>query len=284
MELQEAIKQATQNGDQRIDVLHYDTCLMGMWEHAYQVKDYVDYLAFSQNEGWAVFAFDKYVQILSGDNVRSVASEIARLYSVEVELIARPYTISTIDLAQMDSLRQQVDQLASLLESGMSTHKQQVQASRQTTQRLDSTGDFELTEEDTMLDLYDLAAQIKSQIADASVQSAATAVQTAVNQAVVAEHHQSGETPNGDHIDLGNTHGLSIYFPMQSGRLFSVYAGGQMFKSTADSGWDETLTEYYGAMGLPPTMDDPDDTSPVIGQVDIPTIYLPLIVHLYGAP
>lgn len=278
MELQEAIKQATQNGDQKIDVLHYDTCLMGMWEHAYQVKDYADYLVFSQNEGWAVFAFDKYVKALQGNNSQSVASEITRLYSEEVNLIARPYTISAIDLSQIDTLHQQVDQLASLLESGMSTHKQQVQASRQTTQRLDSTGDFELTEEDTMLDLYDLATQIKSQIADASVQSAATAVQTAVNQAVVAEHHQSGETPNGDHIDLGNTHGLSIYFPMQSGRLFSVYAGGQMFKSTTNSRWDEMLMEYYGAMGLPPTMNDPDDTDPVIGRVATPQIYLPLIL------
>jgi hypothetical protein len=283
MELQEAMKQATNNGDQRIDVLHYDACLMGMWEHAYQVKDYADYLIFSQNEGWAVFAYDKYAQALSGDDARSVAAEIARLYSVEVELIARPYTISAIDLAQLDSLRQQVDQLANLLESGMSTYKQKVQASRWATQRLDSTGDFELTEEDTMLDLYDFATQIKSQITDAPVQNAATAVQTAVNQAVVVEYHQSGETPYGNYIDLSNTYGLSIYFPKQSGRLFSVYAGGQMFKSAVDSRWDETLTEYYGAMGLPPTMDDPDDTDPVIGQVDMPTIYLPLVVCLYGA-
>ena len=277
MELRDALARATQNGTQRIDVLHYDACLMGMWEHAYQVKDYADYLVFSQNEGWAVFAFDKYVQSLKGRTAQSAATEIARLYSVEVELEDRPYTISAIDLSQMNSLSQQVDQLASLLEGGMNTYKQQVQASRRATQRLDSTADFELTEEDTMLDLYDFAAQIKTQISDASVQDAATAVQEAVDQAVVAEYHHSGKV-NGISLNLDNVHGLSIYFPMQSGRLFSVYAGGQMFKSTLDSRWDETLTEYYGAMGLPPVMDDPDDTAPTIGGV-LEAIYLPVVMR-----
>ncbi len=282
LELREALQRVTQNGARRIDILHYDACLMGLWEHAYQVKDFANYLIFSQNEGWSVFAFDRYVRALIGHDTRAVASEIARLYSERVIEEEKPYTISVIALGQMATLRQTVDQLSTLLETNMNTYKQQIQTARNVAQHLDSNADVALTEQDSYLDLYDFAKKVKEQIANVNIQNAATAVQNAVQQSVAVEYHQAGIAQDREgksiQVNLLNTHGLSTYFPVQSGRLFSIYAGGQMFQTTTDSKWDEALIKYYGAMGLPPTLEDPDDINPWIWRPDIPTIYLPMVL------
>lgn len=283
LELREALQRATQSGARKIDVLQYDACLMGLWEHAYQIKDFVNHLIFSQNQGWSVFAFDQYVRALQGHNTRAVAAEIARLYSQRVEEEEKPYTISVVDLNEMANLRQAIDQLSVALEVDMATLKQLLKESRDATQTFDSNGNVILTKEDSYLDLHNFATQVKQRITNTAVQNAATAVQNSVTQSVVAEYHQAGVTQDRDgivrQVTLVNPHGLSIYYPEQSGPIFNIYAAGQMFQTVVDSHWVDTLIEYYGVMGLPPTMSDPDDVYPWAWKTNMPTIYLPLVIR-----
>lgn len=282
MELREAIWQGTNYGANKIDVLYYDTCLMGLWEVAYQVKDAANYLIFSQNEGWAYFPYEQYLPALRGKDPRSAAVGTAGIYSTIVSQSRLPYTVSVIDLAQIQGVTTAVDSFAGQLSARMNIDKEKIKTSRDRTQVYDSTSDYILTTDDTFLDLYDFAGKIKEEITDSGIRNAATAVQAAVRQAVIAEHHGSGLVTDreGDQtmMNLDRSNGLSIYFPSRSGRFFAIYNAHQMFATTTVSAWDEMLSSYYGAMGLPPYIGDPDDTNPVIFR-DENLLYLPLITR-----
>jgi hypothetical protein len=276
MELNEVFQEAAYHGI-NFDILHYDTCLMGMLEHAWQVKDFADYLIFSQNEGYSVFNFAEYVSLLEGNDTARIASQISDAYANSINLIGYPYTISVIDLSQIDNLNQNVSDLAVQLNLLMATEKDQIKLARDSAQHLDSTSDWVLNTTDSMIDLYDFSLKLQTHVNTAEVNNLAANIQNNISQCVISEHHASG-TYNTNDINLDNVHGISIYFPPQNGHLFTVYAANQMFTETQDFVWDEMLVSYYGALGLPPNMDDPDLGEPSIGRVEHNN-FIPIILR-----
>ncbi|MBM3190367.1 MAG: hypothetical protein FJZ90_16820, partial [Chloroflexi bacterium] len=52
-ELYAAMKRITDGGRRKIDLFAYEACLMGLYEVAYDVRDFVDYILFFQTISWA---------------------------------------------------------------------------------------------------------------------------------------------------------------------------------------------------------------------------------------
>ena len=302
-ELRTALSTATNSGQWKIDVLHYDTCLMGMLENAYQAKDFVDYMVASENLGWSVFAYDQYARsgqaALQGARVpyafatvaarvsatttpRELAVSVADAYFNHVSLQGYPRTISVLDLSRAGAVKDAVSNLAAALRSDLNTWKNYIYNTRTATQKFDSRDYYKITNEDEYLDVYDFAQRIKQNVSNGTVQSAAQGVMDAINGGfVVVESHQSGTYNLGGtelYWDLDGSHGVSMYFPSVSGGYgYSDYVNNILFSFTADSQWDEFLGDFFGVMGLPPGNPNDPGLPPFMSPGF--NIYLPLIIR-----
>jgi hypothetical protein len=301
-DLRTALNTATNSGQWKIDVMHYDACLMGMLENAYQVQDYASYLVASENLGWSVFAYTTYTQtsgasaaaidppyefaqvaaqVTAATTPRQLAINIADAYFNHPSLQNYPRTIAALDLSQGVMVRQAVYTLAGALRTNLNSIKIYVQNTRSTTQKFDSRDYYQITQDDEYVDLYHLAEKLKQYVLNTSVQSAAQGVMNAItNGFVIAEHHQSGYWAGEQDVywDLDNAHGISIYFPPRSGSNdYNAYVGHQKFQFTVDSQWDDFLSDYFGAVGLPPETGGDEGIPPMLSPTSI--LYLPMIVR-----
>ncbi|MFN8472510.1 MAG: clostripain-related cysteine peptidase [Anaerolineae bacterium] len=281
-ELRTALGTATNGGQWRLDVVHYDTCLMAMLEDAYQIKDYANYMVASENLGWWVFPFQSYLpdgkaapaapyefatvaaSVTRAMTPQQLAVSIARAYFDHPALAQYPRTISALDLRYADEVRQRVDALASVLRTNLDAVKANVRYSRDSAPKFDSRDYYRITVDDEFVDLYHLAFRLGQFVPRPEAQLAAQRlIDTIKNDFVVKEYHESGTWIGDTDVcwSLDNAHGVAIYFPPRPGSQdYNRYAAHQLFRFTSDSTWDDFLADYYGVLGLPP------DDIPSAGQ------------------
>jgi hypothetical protein len=301
-ELRAALNLATNSGQWQIDVLHYDVCLMGLLENAYQVKEYADYLVVSQNLGWSVFAYQDYAdldaaglaqgsapyefaalaaRVSAATTPRQLAVDVTDAYFNHPSLADdHPRTISALDLGQVVAVHQAVDNLAAALRANLDSIKGYIQNARNVTQKFDSRDYWKITQEDEYLDLYHLAQRLKQYISNSQVQAAAQGVMDAIDGGfVIAEQHESGVCLDNKEFywDLDNAHGISIYFPPRPGSDdYNGYITHQLFSYTTESQWDDFLVDYFSVMGLPPDEGGDPGLPPMLPPGI--KVYLPLIL------
>ena len=75
-EIEAALSGATNSGSWKIDVLHYDSCLLGMLEDAYEVQSYARYLVASENLALSIFSYDRYAA-LAGAQAQAQSEALA---------------------------------------------------------------------------------------------------------------------------------------------------------------------------------------------------------------
>lgn len=263
-ELLVALAQITDGGARPIDVLHLDSCLMGLVETAYQLRGQARYLVASESLAWSAFAYDQYLGLVSaGTTPKQLATSIVDRYAKLVGEQELPYTIAAIDLAQIPSLTDALNSVASELlryaqagQANLTT----LASVRQQTQLLDSSGDGKLAADDEYIDLNDWLTNTLAIIPDTQVQQAATAARTALKAAIIAEHHASG-TIKGTFVNLDNASGLGIYYPPAPGaRTYQTYRINMSFAEATL--WDELL--QAGLAALQPTEDaGPNPVAPL---------------------
>jgi hypothetical protein len=277
-ELEMALDAIADGGNNKIDVLFFDASLMGLIEVAYEVKGDVDYIVASENLGWSVFAYDRYISHLADDTTpRQLAENIADAYFAA--LYGNPGTISVLDMSFLDSLGSAVDALAQALSAYITpTNFSQVIDVRDGVQILDSRNYQVLDSADEYIDLYHLAQMAKMSIDDVQVQSAAQGVMDAVEAAVIAEHHRSGTDPwSKNYWDLDHAHGISIYFPPRSGGWdYLNYVTGGSWTFCAETAWDEFLVDYFW-MPPPPPLTPGDPGIPPMLPIKA-FVFLPLVM------
>lgn len=285
-ELRTALRNATSDGSNPLDVVHYDACLMAMLENAYQIRDYAAYLVASENEGWSLFAYELYAAQVTGDTTPEQLSTIV-VDKYHNAVAGLPRTISALDLSQAGATTDAVSDLATALQISLGANKYYVTNTRTATQKFDSRHYCEITVDDEYLDLYDFARLIRQNHPDASVKNHAQALMDAVNALVVAERHQSGGLDEckdefdvvhrNVYWDLDDAHGVSIYFPPAPGVWgYDDYTSHVSFRFTVDGQWDEFLQDYFGLMGLPP--EEPVDPGLAPMLPVMLRIFLPLVV------
>jgi clostripain len=228
-ELRSALNAANLSTGKTLDVLGFDACLMQMVEVAYQVmgsveSHLVDITVGSEEtepgDGWD---YASTLTALTIDPTMTPAELGTQIVNDYVDSYSSSWDItqSAVDLDYMEALATAVDSLAIAMTSA-SGDWDAISTARSSAQEYYYY---------YYIDLYHFAQLVNADATiSQTVRGAAADVMTAVTNAVIAEGHTAS---------VGNSHGISIYYPETSGNYFSDYETDVLF--TADTHWDEFL-------------------------------------------
>ena len=232
-ELRSGISLALASQSAHLSMMGFDACLMGMAEVAYDLKEYSDAFAFSEEtepgQGWP---YDKVL----GDLKTTPSMTGVSLADVVVNRYAEFYgsagkeTQSSVISAQTPALGTAVQGFADAMISGWGVSEAQIKNARAQTDEFASR---------YYVDLYHFAQLVKSSLGTGAIATAAQAVMDAVDSAVSSERHG---------VQHASVHGLSIYFPsIASDYGQTGYATSLIFAN--DLTWDEFLNTYFSTSG-----------------------------------
>jgi hypothetical protein len=235
-ELYSALKSATHNGTRKIDIFDYEACLMGLAENAYDVREWVDYVVFSEQISWGIDTYPLYFSDLDADDTPlQVGRRIVDRYHAEAMVAGGrgyPHTISLIDTSKMGDVEDALSSFGDALHN--TGDKDGAEEARYSSQAFAADMDATNSCRAEYIDLWDLADEASDLAA-----TQADAVKSAVDAAVVHERHASGGA-SGYIWDHSGAHGLSIYYPpSKSSSAFSGYAS--LYQMSRDGEWDEFL-------------------------------------------
>jgi tripartite motif-containing protein 71 len=271
-EIRSALVAITEGGGYPLDVLHFDGCLMGLIEPAYQVRGLARYLVASENLGWSAFAYEQYRALVTPQlTPQGLAEGIAARYAEVVGGQDIPYTIAALDLAQVDTTARATDALAEeLLRYALASgdNRAQLAQLRSQVQKLDSGADFLLQNEDEYLDLDHLAEVLAAGLGDDAVRSRALEVRAAIGRMVLRNYAASGPLAAivgvpGAGYELSRARGLGIYYPPRpSVRTYRTYVQGEL-NFVTDTEWDEYLAAGLAALPFDPSEPEPRPVEPL---------------------
>jgi hypothetical protein len=277
-ELDQALASITNNGAQPLDLVFMDACLMGMLEDAYQFRGQVGVYVASEDVTWSSMRsnshHDYFYNLAPTTTAAQLGQMIVNGYAdwMEARLAGYNFTMSAVDMAQLDGLVTATNNLAASLAANMTTVSAQVRLSRLATIRYWWSA---------YIDLYDFADQIYANITDADIRADAQAVKDAIGAYVLAERHSSNKA---------KSHGVSIFFPVDSSSFYdpavydfavgATWPGGQLSAEPGlapeDVGWGSLLTQYIQTFpGGPDVSEPPPPVSPQVPS----ELFLPLLVR-----
>lgn len=220
---------------EKMDVLYFDACFMGMTEVAYQISDYADIMVASEEAGYAGQPYDYYLANLIANPSMS-ASELADVivsnYIDYTSAELFPSTMAGVDLSQISSLKMAVDDFAQSLNDSESSYNDEIRLARGQTEGYmgpiqDAYGWY--------IDLYHFAQLIHQHIPDPNIRNNATQVMALLSSAVIVKGNYSHP----------NSHGLSIFFPCKGGSDYNAYMNGYLTTDFAsDTTWNEFI-DYH---------------------------------------
>ena len=276
-EMRRAFCSMTMEGTEKIDVVFYDACLVGMIEEVYAIKDYVNYFVGSENEAWGSMPYDQYINsITSSTQPRELAVDIVNEYTESLPLTGHPSTMSAVDLAAINEVSLAADSLARAMINGLNSAETmlQIKDAYLLTQKFDYNSDFRLEGDiEGYVDLYHLTLKIRENVTDTAIQGAAQLVTNALLSGdgafIIAEQHRSGYpwviTEPLEYWNLDNAHGISIYLPLGQDLQMTLeneegitkivkvrdwYTDDQL-SFAANTQWNEFITAYYAVTSTP---------------------------------
>lgn len=214
-----------------VDILGFDACLMQLFEVAWGLRNYTDYIVGSEDSipttGWA---YHRTVARLVSNPSLSPA-QFANYFVDDYlsETLSEGITLSTLAMSRASSLMSALNDFTGLLIQKMSTYQSALRSIDLATQYYDYS-DYS--------DLYDFARRVNEGIPDPQIQSAAQTLMAGITDFVIYERHSQ--------FDVGNSHGLAIWLPGKSqyDNQKDDYASKMSF-FTAASSWDEFLAALW---------------------------------------
>ncbi|MCX6044413.1 MAG: clostripain-related cysteine peptidase [Chloroflexi bacterium] len=234
-ELRSALAQITRNGERKLDIFAYESCLMGLLENVYDLKDYATYITAFQSISWTALQYPEYFKDLTAtDTVEQVAKRIIQAYPVTNT--QTPYTFGLIQTNQLDAVKTRLDAFATGLMGAnlatLTTIRNATQAFAGSPSQGDATSDAY-----GELDLWDFAQRVKT--AGIAVNEA-TALQAAIDTAVISKKAVlKGRTPVWDY---SNYHGLSITYPNGAYGALDAYCQQYKLSDHGKGSWAKFLT------------------------------------------
>ena len=190
---------------QPVDVVGFDLCLGAMIEVAYEIKDHANYMIASEEtepgDGWEydyLFSKFKTTSLTQLDLVQSAVDAYENRYSNQTGL-----TLSGIDLSKIDNVMEKLNTFSDELYNSITTTAIQ-QTVRENLYK--NAEDFYSNPGDLNIDLLDAAQKIRDNTDYAETE--ADALIAAIEEAVVAEWHNTNTTENEENTDA---HGLAIH-------------------------------------------------------------------------
>jgi subtilisin family serine protease len=240
-ELRSALNAANLNTGKTLDIVGFDACLMQMAEVAYQVmgsasRPLVDITVGSEEtepgDGWD---YADTLVALTADPTMTPAGLVTQIVNDYIDSYSSSWDItqSGVDLDYMEALATAIDSFAIAMTNATGDWTA-ISTARSSAQEYYYY---------YYIDLYHFA-QLVNQDATISqtVRDAAGDVMTAVTNAVIAEGHTAS---------VGDSHGLSIYYPETSYDYFTAYETDVLF--TTDTHWDDFL---YAILFTTPSVPD----------------------------
>ena len=211
----------------KVQLLGMDACIMGNLEVAYDVKDYADYLTFSQvnepNDGYPYHTILSDLTSSPTMSASSLASVIVTRYGEYFSGLNQTASQSAIDLSQVDSLVTAINNFNTTAQSVMINERANFITARTNTVEIASA-------DPDLKDLYEYMSNIQAVSNDASVQAAASAVETGVANTVIATQSVNF-----------TSYGLSIWLPNDT--EYTQYVDTYSALSFASQKWDEFLAQ-----------------------------------------
>lgn len=232
VELKRVLKLLKQTLRRKIDVLGMDACLMNMAEVAYQVREGADFLVGSEEvepgEGWPYHTILADLATQPTLSPREVSAALVNRYLAAYN--ARDgVTQSALDLAQSETLRTAVDQLAQALLPSLADPTARAAIVQARTQ-------VQSYAMPAYIDLVDFCNLLSPQFPQSPISAACQAVLTATNtgQFVVASGYKGKP--------VSHSYGVSIYFPTD--QVSSLYRNLDFAKKSV---WDSFLRAFIKA-------------------------------------
>ena len=228
-----------------LDVIGFDACLMGQLDVFQAVRPFSHYAVGSEEltpgQGWDYEALLRTLYANSDVDGRSLASSMVNEF-VNFYTAVQPddfVTMSAVDLSQLGGLTLAVEQLANALSVEPAFVASAVGDARSGAATFARVYPDSF-EEYAAIDLHHFASILAQRSPDDAVVTAANAVMSAVNNAVIA---------NGTGAGLKTSQGVAIYFP-RNGRYYNP----DYSTTTQLAAWDAFLQTYHavGQAELPP--------------------------------
>lgn len=234
-EMRSAMKQISRDGARKIDIFAFESCLMGLFENAYDLKNYANYIAMFQTISWTALQYPEYFKDLTAtDTVEQVGKRIIQTYPIAST--GTPYTFGLIQTDRLDAVKTRLDAFATALTGAdlatLTTIRNATQAFRGDPEKGDASKDNQGN-----LDLWDFAQRVKA----AGIASAeATALQAAIDGAVIEKKAVlKGRDPVWDY---SNYHGLSIIYPKAAYMSLETYCQNYSLSEQGNGSWSKFLT------------------------------------------
>jgi hypothetical protein len=249
-----ALKDST--GNNFVDVIGFDACLMSMVETAYQMKDVARFMLGSEElepgAGWNYEALLKGL----GDSGKGLVDTVDMVREAYAQDYSETHaTLDFVDLSQVQQLARAVSNWARTMGNNLSVEAPVLKRARTECTpygRWYRKSDPSLQ---TSVDLHRLASLDAQYTADSSVRSAASNVATLIESPSLVKSKYASQYSD-DHLGYGSW-GLAIYFP-ESKQAFeadaensSGYRVGNTDHPVAFVGaetWAGFLQQYYSSL------------------------------------
>jgi hypothetical protein len=231
---------------EKLDLIGFDTCLMGQLEVADTVAPYADIMVGSEEsedeDGWNYTPFLNTLAYYPDSTPEELAIYITTSfgeYYTDIKEVST-HTLSVIDLSAIPDLVSAVDDWAVAMIANMPDEWDVIGKSRRKVESYPQGDGY-------FVDLHDLAWLVGNETGNASTESAAEAVMDALDAAVIY-------SVNGPGHPYSN--GLTIYFPEKT-----IEDGYTDVSFTSATNWDEFLSAYYLAKAT-------DTAAPVVDEIE----------------
>jgi hypothetical protein len=214
--------------------------LLGLFENAYELKDFVSYLVFFQSLLWP--DPDAYGRVLAGmtstESPNAVGERVAR--STDSEF---PYSRSLIETSRLETLFDAFNQLAgALLAQDKIEARHIISEARGLTQAYNGT----FAKGDSTQDIYgylDMWSFVDKVEQIEELKSHVDAVKQALTSAVLTVDLVSSGIVGDAIWDYGEGHGISFFFPMLPLETIEPYC--RNYRASQSGTWDDVLTTVW---------------------------------------
>lgn len=250
------LKSALSNslGEEKLDIIGFDSCFMGNIETMYQLKDFADIFIGSEktgenNEIYAIgdgtsWIFNKIINYLNdelppdevaylvvNDNIDNISSELRN---------NRAHTWSAIELQYIDSLKLIINSLSNNLIKYYYNNYSKILDARLLSQEF-----IDNNEKGKLVDLYDFCDHLYSNSdIEYWIRVNAHDAMREIQRCVINNRYYSTEN-----YDVDDSHGISIFFPKYLDTYeteLHEYHEGEEIDFSSETQWDEFLLLMFG--------------------------------------
>ena len=207
-ELQDALSEITADGSEKLDIVGFDACQMGMTEVFYELSPYAKYAVASEEVEWSPgWYYERILRDLTKNpkiSPKRFAINIVDDYEAFYGDSSNT-TISAIDMDEVGPVVSAIDNFSNRLIYLLPDRGDEIKKAREESQEYYYPGN---------IDLYHFAELIDKHVSDDKVKDAAKKVMNTIEKAVLAERHSMSHISYEEESrSVVNSHGIAHIFP-----------------------------------------------------------------------